>query len=159
MSVRTVGKQFVDLCRQGKNFDVMRTMYAPDIVSIEASGEQVAPRRLHHPREHQRRTRRHLQPSPADSFAVLGWPLCCTSQTAAAHRCHQRRASCDAGSRVLVEPVRMVRVQVHDPPVGKQPFGGKPGAHGQEVLVRLGSICLCPNYCCSAWRSRALAAC
>ena len=40
MSVRTVGKQFVDLCRQGKNFDVMRTMYAPDIVSVEGDGAE-----------------------------------------------------------------------------------------------------------------------
>jgi hypothetical protein len=40
MSVRTVGKQFVDLCRQGKNFDVMRTMYAPDIVSVEGDGKE-----------------------------------------------------------------------------------------------------------------------
>lgn len=40
MSVRTVGTQFVDLCRQGKNFDVMRTLYAPDIVSVEGGGEE-----------------------------------------------------------------------------------------------------------------------
>jgi hypothetical protein len=31
VSVRTVACKFVDLCRQGKNFDVMRTLYAPDI--------------------------------------------------------------------------------------------------------------------------------
>ena len=42
MSVRTVGKQFVDLCRQGKNFDVMETMYAPDIVSVEGDGKETA---------------------------------------------------------------------------------------------------------------------
>lgn len=42
MSVRTVAKQFVDLCRQGKNFDVMRTMYAPDIVSVEGDGKETA---------------------------------------------------------------------------------------------------------------------
>lgn len=40
MSTQTVAKQFVDLCNQGKNFDVMRTMYAPDIVSIEGNGAQ-----------------------------------------------------------------------------------------------------------------------
>src|SRR5215468_9825086 len=40
MSVRTVAKQFVDLCRQGKNFDVMRTMYAPNIVSVEGDGKE-----------------------------------------------------------------------------------------------------------------------
>lgn len=42
MSLQTVARQFVELCNQGKNFDVMETMYAPDIVSVEASGEEVA---------------------------------------------------------------------------------------------------------------------
>jgi hypothetical protein len=32
----------VELCRQGKNFDVMRTMYAPDIVSVEGDGKKTA---------------------------------------------------------------------------------------------------------------------
>jgi hypothetical protein len=45
MSVRSVGSRFVDLCRQGKNFDVMRTMYAPDIVSVEGDGKQTAGQR------------------------------------------------------------------------------------------------------------------
>ena len=40
MSLRTVAEQFVDLCNQGKNFDVMRTMYAPDIVSVEGDGKE-----------------------------------------------------------------------------------------------------------------------
>ena len=38
MSVQTVARQFVDWCNQGRNFDVMRTMYAPDIVSVEGNG-------------------------------------------------------------------------------------------------------------------------
>jgi hypothetical protein len=42
MSVRTVANKFVDLCRQGKNFDVMRTLYAPDIVSVEGDGKETA---------------------------------------------------------------------------------------------------------------------
>jgi hypothetical protein len=42
MSVRTVGSKFVELCNQGKNFDVMRQMYAPDIVSVEGDGAQTA---------------------------------------------------------------------------------------------------------------------
>src|SRR5256885_4168580 len=42
MSVQSVAKQFVDLCRQGKNFDVMRTMYAPGIVSVEGDGKETA---------------------------------------------------------------------------------------------------------------------
>ena len=42
MSVQTVGKRFVELCRQGKNFDVMRTMYASNIVSVEGDGKETA---------------------------------------------------------------------------------------------------------------------
>jgi len=40
MSVQTVARSFVELCRQGKNFDVMRTLYAPNIVSVEGDGKQ-----------------------------------------------------------------------------------------------------------------------
>ncbi|MDB5291794.1 MAG: ketosteroid isomerase [Phycisphaerales bacterium] len=40
MSLQTVAGKFVELCNQGKNFDVMRTMYAPDIVSVEGGGEE-----------------------------------------------------------------------------------------------------------------------
>ncbi len=44
MSLQTVAKQFVDWCNQGRNFDVMRTMYAPDIVSVEGDGRETAGR-------------------------------------------------------------------------------------------------------------------
>lgn len=40
MSLRIVASKFVELCRQGKNFDVMRTMYAPNIVSVEGDGKE-----------------------------------------------------------------------------------------------------------------------
>jgi hypothetical protein len=40
MSVQTVAGKFVELCNQGKNFDVMRTMYAPGIVSVEGDGAE-----------------------------------------------------------------------------------------------------------------------
>jgi hypothetical protein len=40
MSLQTVADRFVELCNEGKNFDVMRTMYAPDIVSIEGDGAE-----------------------------------------------------------------------------------------------------------------------
>jgi hypothetical protein len=33
-----VGKKLVDLCNQGKNHEVMETLYSPDIVSVEAGG-------------------------------------------------------------------------------------------------------------------------
>ncbi len=42
MSIQTVARKFVELCNQGKNFDVMRTMYAPTIVSVEGGGEETA---------------------------------------------------------------------------------------------------------------------
>jgi hypothetical protein len=38
MSLQTFAREFVALCNQGKNIDVMRTMYAPDTVSVEADG-------------------------------------------------------------------------------------------------------------------------
>jgi hypothetical protein len=40
MSLQAIAHKFVEMCRQGKNFDVMRTMYAPDIVSVEGDGEE-----------------------------------------------------------------------------------------------------------------------
>src|SRR5262249_27378900 len=40
MIVRSVATQFVDLCCQGKNFDVMRTLYDPSIVSVEGDGRE-----------------------------------------------------------------------------------------------------------------------
>ena len=42
MSLQTVGKKFVEMCNELKNFDVMRTMYSPDIVSVESGGAETA---------------------------------------------------------------------------------------------------------------------
>ena len=42
MSIQTVAHKFVELCKQGKNFDVMRTMYSPTIVSVEGDGKETA---------------------------------------------------------------------------------------------------------------------
>jgi len=42
MSIRTVATEFVELCNQGKNVDVMRTMYDPNIVSVEGDGRETA---------------------------------------------------------------------------------------------------------------------
>lgn len=44
MSIQTVARKFVEMCTQGKNFDVMETMYPPDIVSVEGGGEETAGR-------------------------------------------------------------------------------------------------------------------
>jgi hypothetical protein len=40
MSIQTVAHKFVELCRAGKNFDVMETMYSPTIVSVEGDGKE-----------------------------------------------------------------------------------------------------------------------
>lgn len=42
MSLQGVAEKFVDMCRQGKNFEVMRTMYSPAIVSVERDGRETA---------------------------------------------------------------------------------------------------------------------
>ena len=42
MSTQSIARRFVELCNQGKNFDVMRTMYAPDIVSVESGNKETA---------------------------------------------------------------------------------------------------------------------
>jgi hypothetical protein len=40
MSVETVAGKFKELLNQGKHFEVMRTMYAPEMVSVEANGQE-----------------------------------------------------------------------------------------------------------------------
>jgi len=40
MSVGTVAGKFKDLVNQGKHFEVMRTMYSADMVSVEADGKE-----------------------------------------------------------------------------------------------------------------------
>jgi hypothetical protein len=45
MSLKSIANQFVELCNQGKNFDVMEGMYAPDIVSVEGDGKETAGKR------------------------------------------------------------------------------------------------------------------
>ena len=42
MSLQTVAQQFVELCRNGKNFDVMHALYSPTIVSVEGDGKETA---------------------------------------------------------------------------------------------------------------------
>ncbi|HEY1548785.1 MAG TPA: nuclear transport factor 2 family protein [Kofleriaceae bacterium] len=36
MTTIEIGSKLVELCRAGKNHDVMETLYAPDIISVEA---------------------------------------------------------------------------------------------------------------------------
>ena len=40
MGLQTIARKFVEMCNDLKNFDVMRTMYAPDIVSVEGDGAE-----------------------------------------------------------------------------------------------------------------------
>jgi hypothetical protein len=40
MSVETVAGKFMELCKQGKHFEFMRTFYAPQMVSVEGDGKE-----------------------------------------------------------------------------------------------------------------------
>ncbi len=40
MSVRTIAAKYQELVSHGKHFDFMRTLYAPEIVSVESDGKQ-----------------------------------------------------------------------------------------------------------------------
>jgi hypothetical protein len=40
MSVETVARKFMELCKQGKHFEVMRNMYSADMVSVEGDGKE-----------------------------------------------------------------------------------------------------------------------
>ena len=40
MSLQTLAGKFMDLCNQGKHFEVMRGMYSADMVSVEGDGKQ-----------------------------------------------------------------------------------------------------------------------
>lgn len=40
MSVRTVAEKYMELCSQGRHFEFMRTMYAPEMVSVEGDGSE-----------------------------------------------------------------------------------------------------------------------
>jgi hypothetical protein len=40
VNIKQIANQLVEWCNAGKNFDVMRTMYTPDIVSVEADGQE-----------------------------------------------------------------------------------------------------------------------
>lgn len=42
MSIQALATKFVEMCNQLKNFEVMRTMYADDIVSAESGGQETA---------------------------------------------------------------------------------------------------------------------
>lgn len=42
MSTQTIARKFVEMCNEGKYFEVMRTMYTPDIVSVEGDGAETA---------------------------------------------------------------------------------------------------------------------
>ena len=42
MNIQNECQQFMKLCRRGKNCNVMRTMYTPDIVSVEGDGKDSA---------------------------------------------------------------------------------------------------------------------
>ena len=40
MSLETVAGKFMELCKKGKHFEVIRTMYLPEMVSVEGDGKE-----------------------------------------------------------------------------------------------------------------------
>ena len=46
MSVQEVARKLVDLCRQGRNMDAIRELYADDIVAVEAAEGGGMPREM-----------------------------------------------------------------------------------------------------------------
>lgn len=40
VSIQQIAGRFMELCKQGKHFEVMRTMYAPEMVSVEGDGKE-----------------------------------------------------------------------------------------------------------------------
>lgn len=46
MSVTEIGRTLVTLCNSGRSEDVVRELYSPDIVSIEAQGTDEVPARV-----------------------------------------------------------------------------------------------------------------
>jgi len=43
MDTKELGQRLVDLCREGKNLEAVNTLYSPDIVSVEARGDETMP--------------------------------------------------------------------------------------------------------------------
>jgi ketosteroid isomerase-like protein len=43
MSTAAVAQQLVDLCREGQNLEAIDRLYSPDIVSVEAMGNETMP--------------------------------------------------------------------------------------------------------------------
>ncbi len=44
MTTQEVANRLVSLCREGKNVDAIKELYAPDVVSLEPAGAQGPPR-------------------------------------------------------------------------------------------------------------------
>ena len=42
MSVETIARKLTELCIQGKHFEAMRTLYGPEMVSVEGDGKETS---------------------------------------------------------------------------------------------------------------------
>lgn len=93
MSIKTIASGFVEVCRPDRNFDVMRTMDAPDIVSVEGDGP---PRSLV------------LKKRPvALAFAVIGIAGAWLATSPLVDQANAQRATSPSGavlSNVLMDP-------------------------------------------------------
>ena len=45
-STLDVGRKLVALCREGKNLEAVNSLYAPDVISIDAHGDESMPARM-----------------------------------------------------------------------------------------------------------------
>jgi ketosteroid isomerase-like protein len=46
MDTKQVGQKLVDLCKAGKNMEAIDKLYSPNIVSVEAHGDEKMPREM-----------------------------------------------------------------------------------------------------------------
>ena len=120
MSLQSVAARFIDLCNQGKNFEVMRTMYAPDIVSVEANGEQTKGQQ-----PVIQKSERWVADKSFDFQAIRG-PYFCAPNQFAVHFTHKVTPK-STGKQVALEEVAVYTVGTDDKITREQFFfeGGR----------------------------------
>ena len=115
MSVQTVAGKFMEMVNQGKDFEVMRKMYDPEIISVEADGSKMRGQQpvIHHSEVRQGRTTVHSGQlrgpyfSGPDRFAVH-FTIDVTRK--------------DSGTREIIEEVGLYTVNDQDKIVHQQFF-------------------------------------
>lgn len=74
-SAFAIGKKLVELCQQGKNYEAIETLYAPNVVSIEAMAMPGNPTRLEGLEAVKKKSREFAASTTIHSSSVEGpWP-------------------------------------------------------------------------------------